>query len=374
VDSGTVFAHFIAWHDGDPESGNAIRVPLYCVTPTVAGELAAARGLPTTDIALWEKQYALLFIPTGEDNEQIVRMCFADDRDLYERCIGYLDDLDGVKQSIDEVLNLFPEEMADAWSQYVDEPARQAKVGGVLSDVLQPFIGTRVLDAAAGLGTETEWLMNNGFPDVVSNELESQLNARLCVRLTELGVPIEHAVSNYDWRELDQRYMHGIFSVVLALGNSLCLIENTEDRLRCLEAWAEVMRPGGVLIIDERNWDYFYKNRDELLEDPLKAYEPPRAMYYGTTVRSVPVKIVSTIGSERIELLFYRNGHVATLEGARTKEHLIGTIDMFPILNPRLTELLDQTGFKVQRIYSDLIETPAPQPDATFYTYVAVKR
>ena len=103
VDSGVVFTRFVAWHEGKPESGNAIAVPLYCVAPAAAEELARARGLPTTDIALWEKQYALLFIDTGQENEQTVRMCFADDNDLYARCMGYLDDLDSVKHSIDEV-------------------------------------------------------------------------------------------------------------------------------------------------------------------------------------------------------------------------------------------------------------------------------
>ena len=230
-----------------------------------------------------------------------------------------------------------------------------------------------MLDAAAGLGTETEWLFSNGFADVVSNELEPQSNSRLCGRLAELGVPVEHAVSNYDWRELDQRYMRGIFSVVLALGNSLCLIENVDDRRRCLEAWASVMRPGGALIIDERNWDYFYQHRDELLDNPLESYLAPRAMYYGTSVRSVPVDIVNKRGAERIELLFYRDGHVTSLEAARGPEHYIGTIDMFPILGPRLPDLLRDAGFKVERIYSDLEETEVPDPKATFYTYAAVK-
>jgi SAM-dependent methyltransferase len=373
VDSNKVFARFIAWHEGKRESGNVIPVPLYSVTPRAAEKLANARGLPSTDIALWENQYALLFIETGEDNEQIVRMCFADDNDLYVRCIEYLDDLDAAKHSIDEVLNLFPEEMADAWSQYVDEPLRQRQVGTVLADVLQQQVGGRILDAAAGLGTETEWLLSNGFLDVVSNELEPQLHSRLCSRLTELGVPVEHTVSNYDWRELDQRYMRGIFSAVLALGNSLCLIENTDDRRRCLQAWARVMKPGGILIIDERNWNYFYEHRSELMDDPIATYVPPRAMYYGTSVKSVPVAIVDRAGAERIELLFYRNGHVSDLKAARSDEHFIGTIDMFPILQPRLPELLAQEGFVVERVYSDLVESEGPDPNATFYTYVASK-
>jgi SAM-dependent methyltransferase len=374
VDSGRVFSRFIAWHEGRRDAGNSIAVPLYSVTPRRARELATERGLPSTDVALWESQYALLFITTEDADEQIVRMCFADDNDLYARCIAYLDDLDRTKHSIEEVLNLFPPEMADAWSQYVDEPLRQQKVGAVLADILAPFKGERILDAAAGLGTETEWLLSNGFPDVVSNELEPQLNSRLCARLTELDVPVEHTVSNYDWRELDQRYMRGIFSVVLALGNSLCLIENTDDRRRCLDAWAKVMKPGGLLVIDERNWDYFYRERAQLLDDPVRTYIPPRAMYYGTAVKSVPVAIVDRAGAERIELLFYRNGHVGDVAAARSPDHFIGTIEMFPILSPRLPDLLREAGFTIERVYSDLVETATPDPDATFFTYVAMKR
>jgi SAM-dependent methyltransferase len=373
VDSGKVFTHFLAWHEGRRESGNRTSVPLYSVMPRRAQQRARAHNLPSTDVALWEGQYALLFIATDDENEHVVRMCFADDKDLYTRCISYLDDLDDVKQPIDEVLNLFPEEMADAWSQYVDEPERQARVGPLLGTILAPYREARILDAAAGLGTETEWLLDNGFVDVVSNELEPQLNSRLCNRLAESGVPVEHTVANYDWRELDQRFMRGIFSVVLALGNSLCLVENVDDRRRCLAAWAKIMKRDGLLVIDERNWEYFYREKDQLLADPLRAYIPPRAMYHGTAVRSIPVAIIDRTGAERIELLFFRNGHVTSEEAARTEDHFIGTIDMFPVRNPSLPMLLNDAGFTIEKVYSDLVETEQPDPNATFYTYVARK-
>jgi hypothetical protein len=96
-------------------------------------------------------------------------------------------------------------------------------------------------------------------------------------------------------------------------------------------------------------------------------------MYYGTSVKSVPVAIVDRKGAERIELLFYRHGHVASLEAARASEHFIGTIDMFPIWRPRLPELLREAGFTIERVYSDLVQTETPAPSATFYTYAAVK-
>ena len=373
VESRVVFERFLAWHQAGTGTDNTIPVPLTCVSPEHARKIAEEHQLPTTDVALWEQQYALLFKPTEQEDQQIVRMCFSDDTDLYPRCVEYLKALDAKKQPIEEVMNLFPAKMAEAWPQYVHEERRREAMAEFLPELLEPYKGSRVLDAAAGAGTETEWLLDNGFPDVVSNEIEPQFNARLRARLTGLGIPYENAICSYDWREFDRRFPPGIFSVVLLVGNSLCLIEDADDIRRSLAALSAVMPTEGILIVDERNCDYFYRNRDELLKDPLLSYVSPRAMYYGSDVSSVPTDIVDNGRSRRIRLLFYKNGHVTKMDTARGTDHYIGEIDMFPILDPPLPTLLEEAGFAIERRYSDLRLVEPHDPDATFYTYVAKK-
>jgi SAM-dependent methyltransferase len=371
VESREVFEQFLAWHEAGDDTDNDIPVPLYCVIPEDAEAIASDFELPTTDVALWERQYALLFAPTEHEDEQRVRMCFSHDNDLYRRCVQYLNALDDKKRTIQEVMNLFPSPMVDAWSQYVNEEKRVDAMARFLPELLAPYEGKRVLDAAAGLGTETEWLLKNGFRDVVSNEIEPQFNARIRDRLNDLKIPYENTLYSYDWREFDRRFPPEIFSVVLLLGNSLCLIKDTDDIRRSLQAFSAVMPSGGILIIDERNWDYFYDHKDELQKAPIASYAAPQAMYYGTEVRSVPIEIVNGDDERKIRLLFYKNGHVEELNAAREKKHYIGEIDMFPILDPSLPQLLKDAGFAVEQRYADLRTSTDSEP--TFYTYVARK-
>lgn len=373
VENREVFEHFLEWHKAGQNVDNAIGVPLNCISPERAQELADTHKLPTTDVALWEGQYALLFKPTEHEDQQVVRMCFADDTDLYPRCVAYLDALGGEAQPIEEVMNLFPAEMAGAWSAYVDERQRQEEIAGFLPDLLNSYTNPRVLDAAAGLGTETEWLLKNGFRDVVSNEIEPQFNGRLRSRLKLLDIPDENILFSYDWRELQLRFPPEIFSAVLLLGNSLCLVAEVRDIERSLDAFAAVLAPGGSLIVDERNWSYFYRERDTLLRNPLEHYVPPKAMYYGSEVRSVPISIEDGEGPPRIRLLFFRGDDLRDITVAKDPDHFIGEIDMFPILEPKLPDLLRNAGFHIERQYSDLRLTEELDPDATFFTYVATK-
>ncbi len=373
VVSRQTFEEFLSWHQADGDTDNNIRVPLNCITPERAREIATEHRLPTTDVAVWDGQYALLFMPT-DDEQHTVRMCFGDESDLYPRCVAYLDMLAAEARPIDEVMNLFPDEMAEAWSRYVNEERRQEAMSEILLELLDTNASPRILDAAAGLGTETDWLLRNGFRDVVSNEIEPQFNERLRGRLRSHGIPYENTLYSYDWRELDQRFPPEVFSAILLLGNSLCLVADLKDIQRSLAAFKAVLAPGGRLIIDERNWHYFYANRAKLLSEPFKYYVAPKSMYYGEDVSSIPIEIEGDeANSPRIRLLFYRNGNVKDMEAARDSDHFIGEIDMYPMLNPSLPQLLEAAGFELERCYSDLRKTTAPDSNGTFFTYVARK-
>ena len=65
------------------------------------------------------------------------------------------------------------------------------------------------------------------------------------------GLEIE---SHYrDWQALDPAEL-GRFDAVVCLGSSLCHVFEAHDRLRVLAKFRALLKPGGLLIVDQRNF------------------------------------------------------------------------------------------------------------------------
>jgi glycine/sarcosine N-methyltransferase len=357
------YQKFVEWHV-DHE------VNLLYVERNEAEQISKKNKLPTTDVGIWYDQYALLFTPQEQGNV-VLRMVVPREK-TYGDCVRYFQEISNpeIAKPVPYQPELFEEALSNKWVDFVNSNERMKLLGPFLLNILEPYKHGRILDAAAGIGCETIFLAKNGY-DVTTNEIGKRLSeiARINARREEV-VFERFAI---DWRFLDEHYPQPRFNAILVLGNSLCLVLDEEERKKCVENFYKVLRPGGVLIIDERNFDNILSMKDEIEQDSVKAFNKiwkGNVMYCGSIVRGVPHPY--NISENRIVFVYYDNESPKS-SWEEAKSSMIGTLEMYPFKNGELYELLESCGFQQIETYSDLERDVKKDPSADFYTYVAHK-
>jgi glycine/sarcosine N-methyltransferase len=251
-------------------------------------------------------------------------------------------------------LPVMSEELVQRWEGYAgSREFRENGIGKLLLHELnskQGWIAGRVLDAAAGSGYEARYLASNSY-DVTANELDPTWNHILTARLASESLPVE--IYQYDWLGMSQ-HLKPLYTAVLAVGNSLSMAIGKSQRQRVVEEFYKVLKPGGKLIIDERNFP--------LVEQYLKRGEPYSA-------KSVLYDCSSVAG----ELTFEDRANNLirfTLKDTES-ERTLGAIVVQSLPKNELLQLLKKAGFHDIITYSDL--RPGKDPTAHIYTYIATK-
>ncbi len=131
-----------------------------------------------------------------------------------------------------------------------DWPARLAYEMPFLQRQIEPR-GRRVLDAACGTGWHSIALAQAGYR-VTGADISPAMIARARANAKAQGVSVKFAAASFE--DLPA-VTDGDFDAVLCLGNSLVHVLD-EDALRAsLAAMAACLRPGGVLIAHNLNYD-----------------------------------------------------------------------------------------------------------------------
>jgi hypothetical protein len=148
-----------------------------------------------------------------------------------------------------------------------------------------------------------------------------------------------------------------------------------------VKQFARLLRSGGALVCDERNFDYIVENWDTIHPDPWNQFRfnqrpaQDRVMYYGDTVLGAPVKR-SEKGTDKGRITFLYSKVERDEEGRITPatDGELGTLSMYPFAKGALLKALHDThSFASIDMYSDLVKTTDLEGKADFYTYVAWK-
>lgn len=142
-------------------------------------------------------------------------------------------------------------DLVSRWDTIANWGTRQASEGAFFVQLLNAHGVDSVLDAAAGTGYHAWSLSTYGFRVTASDGAAAMV---LRCRENLLARSIDIPVIDADWRELSTR-VSGTFDAVLCLGNSFCHLFSAEDRARALAQFATVLNPGGILVLDTRNYD-----------------------------------------------------------------------------------------------------------------------
>jgi ubiquinone/menaquinone biosynthesis C-methylase UbiE len=240
------------------------------------------------------------------------------------------------------------DDLALTYDLFNDWPTRLAREIPWLEGWLGEAGGRRILDAACGTGWHALALAQRGF-EVTGADLSPGMIARARDNAAREGVAVDFVVAAF--QELP-RVLASKFDAVLCLGNSLPHVIEEEALLASLAGMGEVLKEGGRLLIQNRNFAKVLAEGERFM--PLKA-----ACHQGQ------------------DLLFWR--FYDFLEGGRLRfnvvvfhqaagqwRHTVHSSLMRPLMAPDLERALRAAGFGAIVHYGDYRQTPfdpATSPD-----------
>jgi hypothetical protein len=269
-----LFSDFLKWHEDN-------KVHLLQVDGFRAEEFRREHGLRSVEVGLWYEKYSLEFQRDPDESKGTIRLYFSrNGEEYYKKCVKYIESLKIHGQLISGIckdiiknppVNNDPLDkiLSEHWPEYVDCQKRMEKEGIFLREIFRlmqhkPKNDVHILDAAARIGCETIFLFNEGYR-VTSNEIDVELTNILFNSLSqEQRRKIE--ITTHNWVQMSLKFGNNKFDGVLVLGNSLCLIHDDNVRALCLKQFYNVLKPGGILVIDQRNFEKILANVPPVLD------------------------------------------------------------------------------------------------------------
>lgn len=341
------------------------------------------RGEWTGDLGLWLNTGALLFQPSIEAANKDLRLeLLYPGVKRFSRCLQYVARLienaslvwlEGEKV-ISEALNpefqhhllwsldtMFEPGLADVWDEFVAAPKRIHGLGPFVKRHIEERMGSgpvKILDAATGTGCESIYLVKEGH-DVTSNEIEHRLiqHAKECAE--DAGVTLR--ITRFDWRHFEHLAPPETYDIVLALGNSMSCLPTAADVRIVLARFAHLLRPYGLLIVDERNYPMMFKYRRQMGRPDFRI--PANVVYCSESIQARPFRIPKEPGVDRQFL---------TLEYVRASDSKpVGQFKVLPFDDKQLEQLLEASGFRSVSRFYNLQEPNGNRDTAEFVTYLA---
>lgn len=247
--------------------------------------------------------------------------------------------------------NYNSQNLVNMWRDYIDWDKRRIGEENFLVNQFYKHNVKKVFDSSLGEGCDSIYLIKQGF-DITGNEIDKMfLNKALENAKSE---NIEIKTTSLDWRELDKKLPEKFFDAVLCLGNSLTYFFTEKDQIDVLNQFRRILRDNGILIIDERNYQYILDNRKEILKGNFRY--SGRYVYCGKEVHGRPIEI----SAQRVKMEY-------TDKQIGKKGYLI----LYPFKRGEMNNLLRKASFKSVEQFSDF--KSGEDINADFYQYVCVK-
>lgn len=177
---------------------------------------------------------------------------------------------------------------------FVDDGSgnRWFQMGGLLHDALKKYRNPRILDLAMGTGQDSISLLKEGF-NIESNDIDED-GIKIAKELAK-EANVELHLHRIDWKDFlkTNEFPSESFDLVFSLGNSFPnYMLNKDQRIDALRGFWRILKRGGTLVFDTRNFDYIFENKDEILKNPEKNFNfGYRSTYVNHQVKGFPVEV-----------------------------------------------------------------------------------
>ena len=122
----------------------------------------------------------------------------------------------------------------------------------------------RILDCSCGIGTLAIPLAKHGFE--VSGSDASQGMVEQAIRASR-NAGLDLPLSCCSWENLPNRFADP-FDLIFCLGNSIGHARGKDEMLRSLEGMRAVLKSGGKLVIQSRDWEQMRKEKTRFTPYP----------------------------------------------------------------------------------------------------------
>ncbi len=200
-------------------------------------------------------------------------------------------------------------------------------IAGLLQHELPAMPDARVLDAAAGIGTQSLPLARAGF-QVFSRDLSNAAIDRLLHEAEARNLVIDAAAA--DMRDVHATLPQPV-DVVLAFDNSVPHLLSDDDILRAFESFFRCLKPGGLCLLSVRDYDATPRTTDF-----VHAY----GVRWRDGVRHIPLQVWRWLDDYHYELTLH-----IVVESTPQQRLLSFVTHYYAVSVSRLLELLQQAGF-----------------------------
>lgn len=239
----------------------------------------------------------------------------------------------------------YTREFVARWDNLIGWEGRASSEDGFFEALLERHNCRKVADIASGTGFHAIKLAHAGF-EVTATDGSANMVRKTEENAQEMGVELADT-RVVDWRELHEAFAPNSFDALVCLGNAFTHLFEEDARREALDSMLKVLKPGGLAVIDHRNYD---KILDQGYSSKHKYY------YVGNGVDARPVKINDRM--VKFEYSYEDGG----------KFHLT----LFPLRQHYMTGLLESAGFTNVKRHGDFSTNYDPD-DVDFLQQVAFK-
>ena len=227
------------------------------------------------------------------------------------------------------------------YDRFVDWPARLAHELPFVERQLSSVGARRVLDAACGTGGHALALAARGYA-VVGADVSAGMIAQAQANAARASGDVRFVVAGFG--ELTARAGRD-FDALLCLGNSLPHAVTDEALRAALADFAATLRAGGLLVIQNRNFDAVMAGRTRWMP-PESRREGAREWLF------VRFYDFNADGTLTFNMLTLRRD-----EGAAWEQQAEATA-LRPLLHADLTRAVETAGFEEVALYGDMAGAP----------------
>ena len=223
------------------------------------------------------------------------------------------------------------------YDRFVDWERRLAHELPFVERQLATAGARRVLDAACGTGQHAIALAQRGY-EVTGADLSARMVERARENAVQARIGVRFVVAGFG--EL-AAHLGGEYDAVLCLGNSLPHVLTERDLGATLVDFAAVLRPGGVLFVQMRNFDRVLALRERWMA-PQSRREADREWLF--------MRLYDYCGDGALDF------HVVTLtrEGEGTWAQRVESTRLWPWRKADLARALEGAGFGEVSLFGDM--------------------
>jgi len=258
-------------------------------------------------------------------------------------------------QTAMDALNFY-DGLGDDYDRMVSWKTRLAREEDFFERLFDERASRRVLDAACGTGMHAIAFARRGR-EVAGADLSPVMVRRAQRNAEEAGVHVDFRVAG-----LGEclREWSAPFDAVTCIGNSLPHLLDDRSLSRCFSDFSSVLRPGGTLVIQNRNYDRLLRDRQRLMPLTSRQTDAEETLFLRITDYS------RTADDERIDFTI-----VILAKKAGAWSQTVRTTPLRALRRVTLEKALAEAGFTDIRAYGDYLGGPSNAPEAPDLVIVA---